>query len=77
MAEHCAEHGVARIDLGKGLQDYKRRFSNASSRVATGSVDLPVFANVPRILRRRCCSLVRQSPILLNLARGMKRLALQ
>ena len=74
MAEHCAESGVAKIDLGKGRQDYKRRFSNEFSRVATGSVDLPVFVNVPRIMRRRCYNFVRQTPMLLNLARGMKNL---
>jgi CelD/BcsL family acetyltransferase involved in cellulose biosynthesis len=77
MAEYCSEIGVAKIDLGKGQQDYKRRFSNAFSRVATGSVDLPVLGNVPRIMRRRCHNLVRGTPLLQKLARRMKSLTVR
>lgn len=73
MAEHAAALGIDRIDLGKGMQDYKRRFANASTMVATGSVDVPSLGNMPRIVRRKCANFVRSTPALLSLARQAKR----
>jgi CelD/BcsL family acetyltransferase involved in cellulose biosynthesis len=74
MAEHSPALGVTKIDLGKGLQDYKRRFRNASATVASGSVDVLTLSTVPRILRRTCLSYVRNTPELLSLARRAKRI---
>jgi len=74
MAERGTELGISRIDLGRGLQDYKRRFGNASATVATGSVDLLALSNLPRIIHRNCSSYIRNTPALLNLARQAKRL---
>jgi CelD/BcsL family acetyltransferase involved in cellulose biosynthesis len=72
MAERSPALGITKIDLGKGLQDYKRRFRNASATVATGSVDVLSLTTVPRIIRRTCLNYVRNSPELLNLARRAK-----
>lgn len=74
MAERGPGLDIAKIDLGKGLQDYKRRFRNASCTVAGGSVDVLSFSTVPRILRRNCLNYIRNSPELLYLARRMKRI---
>lgn len=74
MAECAPDLGIARIDLGKGMQDYKRRFANTSTMVSTGSVDVPSLANLPRIVQRKCTNYVRRSPALLNLARQVKRI---
>lgn len=74
MAERAPVLGISRIDLGKGMQDYKRRFGNSSRPVATGSVELLSWSNVPRIVRRNCVRCVRTTPGLLSLARRVKRI---
>jgi CelD/BcsL family acetyltransferase involved in cellulose biosynthesis len=74
MAERGPALGITKIDLGKGLQDYKRRFHNTSATVATGSVDVPCLRTMPRILRRTSMNYIRSTPELLNLARRAKRI---
>jgi CelD/BcsL family acetyltransferase involved in cellulose biosynthesis len=74
MAERGPALGITKIDLGKGQQDYKRRFRNATATVASGSVDVLSFSNLPRIVHRNCSKLVRGTPGLLNFARQVKRM---
>ncbi|WP_425618577.1 GNAT family N-acetyltransferase [Anatilimnocola sp. NA78] len=40
IAQHAHEHGITRIDLGKGDEDYKFRIASGIDQVAEGSVDL-------------------------------------
>jgi CelD/BcsL family acetyltransferase involved in cellulose biosynthesis len=47
-AEACPEHGIQSIDLGKGPEQYKRRFMSGVHRVAEGFVDL---RPIPRAVR--------------------------
>jgi CelD/BcsL family acetyltransferase involved in cellulose biosynthesis len=72
--EHSRTLGISRIDLGKGPQDYKRRFGNTSAMVAAGSVDLLSLSNLPRIVHRSCSNFVRHTPALLHIARQTKRI---
>jgi CelD/BcsL family acetyltransferase involved in cellulose biosynthesis len=72
MAERGTELGISKIDLGKGIQDYKRRFSNASVMVASGSVDPVSLTNMPRIVRRKCLAFVRNSPVIRDFIRRVK-----
>ena len=72
MAERAPDLGITKIDLGKGQQDYKRRFHNASDRVSDGSVDVLSLGNVPRILRRNSVSYIRNTPVLRTLASKAK-----
>lgn len=76
MAEASGALGIAKIDLGKGMQDYKRRFHNSSTWVASGSVDLPTLSNLPRIVRKNCAHWIRQTPVLLRCARQARRVLL-
>jgi CelD/BcsL family acetyltransferase involved in cellulose biosynthesis len=39
LAEQAESHGVTRIDLGKGPEDYKRMFANTAVELAEGYVD--------------------------------------
>lgn len=39
LAEHAESHGVTRIDLGKGSEDYKRMFASSAVELAEGYVD--------------------------------------
>jgi len=74
MLEQSAKLGITKVDLGKGVQDYKRRFQNTSVILATGSVDLFSLGTLPRIVCRRCACYIRNRPSLLNLARHAKRM---
>jgi CelD/BcsL family acetyltransferase involved in cellulose biosynthesis len=39
LAEQAESHGVTRIDLGKGSEDYKRMFANSAVELAEGYLD--------------------------------------
>jgi len=49
----CAEHGIARINLGKGESQYKDWFGSATVLVGVGQVDVPVRASLLRRIGRR------------------------
>ncbi|QDU27341.1 hypothetical protein ETAA8_24280 [Anatilimnocola aggregata] len=40
ISQQANQHGITRIDLGKGDEDYKFRLASGSDEVAEGSVDL-------------------------------------
>ncbi len=44
IAEAAAAHGVTRIDLGKGSEEYKLALANTSVEIAEGSIDRRPFA---------------------------------
>ncbi|MEX2175326.1 MAG: GNAT family N-acetyltransferase [Pirellulaceae bacterium] len=49
MARHAAEHGVTRIDLGKGSEEYKLKLANGVTEVAAGCLDRrPLAATLRR-----------------------------
>lgn len=48
IAEAAHEHGITRIDFGKGDEDYKFKFATGSDRVAEGSVDRSIGARLVR-----------------------------
>jgi CelD/BcsL family acetyltransferase involved in cellulose biosynthesis len=73
MAERAPALGIAKIDLGKGEQDYKRRFHNASGTVASGLVEVLSLSMVSRKLCRNGLNYVYDRPGFLRLARGVKR----
>ena len=74
MAERAPGLGIAKIDLGKGMQDYKRRFRTAAVTVATGSVEVMAWSTLPRIVRRNGLNFLRRQRALFSLARRGKRL---
>jgi CelD/BcsL family acetyltransferase involved in cellulose biosynthesis len=54
--KRAAELGLHHIDLGKGLQDYKRRMMTGSIEVAEGEVTLPSFRAAAARLAGRIAS---------------------
>jgi hypothetical protein len=44
VAEAAAAHGVTRIDLGKGCEDYKLALASTAVEIAEGSIDRRPFA---------------------------------
>ena len=77
MAERSPALGITRIDLGKGLQDYKRRFRTTANTVASGSVEVLSLGAMPRILHRTCSRYIRNTPALLYLVRQAKRIMIK
>lgn len=63
-AQHAAERGAVRLDLGKGNEQFKQRLASGSVEVLEGGVD----SNEPRRCYRRICQLART---------GARRLPLQ
>jgi CelD/BcsL family acetyltransferase involved in cellulose biosynthesis len=61
MAEHAPGAGIRTIDLGKGINEYKQRFMNASCQLANGSVELLSMRWLRRTVRRKLRSMVGQS----------------
>jgi CelD/BcsL family acetyltransferase involved in cellulose biosynthesis len=74
MAEHSAAVGIETIDFGKGAEEYKRIYRNASVAIAEGAVELVSFETVPRILLRASKDFIRNTPFLLKPARAATRL---
>ncbi len=74
MARSAPGLGAQTIDLGKGVADYKVKFRTGALTVASGSVDVPVLANLPRIVRRNTLNFIRNTPALVYLARRAKKI---
>jgi len=51
LIRHAADHGVQRIDLGRGEERYKRRFKTGATLVAQGSVERSF---VMHLVRKNC-----------------------
>lgn len=75
MAERGAELGIAKIDLGKGIQDYKRRFQNGANTVVSGSVDLFSLETAPRIILKAGRTFIRNTPSVRKLIAAARRVA--
>ncbi len=39
LIEECGKHGITCIDMGKGLESYKKKLMNAACKLGEGSVD--------------------------------------
>lgn len=63
MAQHAAEHGVNRIDLGKGDEEYKLAFANGSIPLAEGAVETRALSAAVRRGWRATRQWVKQSPL--------------
>ena len=63
MAEYAPSIGVQTIDFGKGINERKRRFMNASVPIASGSVALPSWRSIRRGTRQQLRSLFVKSPL--------------
>jgi CelD/BcsL family acetyltransferase involved in cellulose biosynthesis len=70
MVEHSSSIGVHTIDMSVGLFEQKKRFMNASTKVASGSIELPSFRYMKRLIRKSA----RSSFIGLGLHAPIKRL---
>jgi CelD/BcsL family acetyltransferase involved in cellulose biosynthesis len=70
MVEHASSIGVHTIDMSTGLYEQKKRFMNASTTVASGSVGLPSLRYARRLIRKSA----RSSLIALKLHAPIKRL---
>lgn len=62
-AEHAAAAGMRHVDLGKGDELYKARFSNGGVAVAQGSVELPSLVTASRNVVRTFKAVVADSPL--------------
>ena len=63
IAGWAQEAGIRKIDLGKGDALYKQRLSNASARVAEGSVEVSAPIRAARWLLRTTESVVKKTPL--------------
>jgi CelD/BcsL family acetyltransferase involved in cellulose biosynthesis len=73
MAEHAQAEGIRCIDLGKGMNEYKHRFMNASCQLASGSVALPSMLRLSRAVGRNVRStVVRFFPTLVTIVRRVR-----
>ena len=75
MAKIAPRIGITAIDLGKGEQDYKKRFASRTIPIAEGYVSASNWLSISRNLgagTRRC---INRSPILRTLARKIHRIA--
>lgn len=63
MARHANQHGVHRIDLGKGDEQYKRSYANSEAMVAEGIVESHPFRSVIRKGWTTTRDLVKNSPL--------------
>ena len=63
IAEQALAHGVSRIDLGKGDQDYKLTLASDSVKVAVGAIDRRPLGRVIRKGLTAARDLVKQSPL--------------
>jgi len=63
VAQRCQEHGISRIDLGKGDETYKRRIASGSDQVAEGSVDLALSSRMFRRSWQLTRDWVKASPL--------------
>ena len=73
MAEHAQANGIRKIDLGKGINEYKQRFMNTSCQLANGSVELPSMRWLGRTVRRKVRSTIARSfPGLVTMVRRVR-----
>lgn len=77
MAETAAKMGIRTIDLGKGEQDYKKRFSNKTVSIAEGYVSASTWLSVSRSIEDKAKRCVRRSPFLKSLARRVRGIQTQ
>jgi len=68
IAELAPQLGITSIDLGKGGQDYKKRFMNSSVELAAGSITVSPLLSLLRTLRDKA----RRTPALRALVRRLK-----
>lgn len=61
MVETALENGIKTIDLGKGDEEYKRRWANVSVLLAEGYVELPSVQSLLRMTRRNAESMIRRA----------------
>ncbi len=69
IAELAPRLGITRIDLGKGEQDYKRRFMNGSVTIADGFVPVSSLLSLSRSIRSNAGRCLRRMPALRSLLR--------
>jgi CelD/BcsL family acetyltransferase involved in cellulose biosynthesis len=60
LFEAAPELGITKVDLGKGMYEWKQRFMNASEDVASGSVELLSIPTLRRIARRKASQISKQ-----------------
>jgi CelD/BcsL family acetyltransferase involved in cellulose biosynthesis len=63
MAEHAPQTGVRIIDLGMGMDLYKERLMNASTRLASGRLELPSWRSFYGVASRALRHCLRESPL--------------
>jgi CelD/BcsL family acetyltransferase involved in cellulose biosynthesis len=63
LAKAAQSHGIRRIDLGRGAEDYKARSMSGSIPVAVGSVDLRPFARRVRVIWWNTRERLKKTPI--------------
>ncbi len=63
MSEHAHEHGITRIDLGKGDEDYKFKMASGVDQVAEGSVDLRLSSRLLGRTWQTTRDWVKKSPL--------------
>jgi CelD/BcsL family acetyltransferase involved in cellulose biosynthesis len=61
MVENAQNQGIGVLDLGKGDEEYKRRWSNQAVPLAEGYVELPSVQALLRKTRRNAESLIRKA----------------
>lgn len=64
ICRRCRELGVRRIDLGRGMADFKTRVMTGVAQVAVGSVDLRPLTRTLRRTWQSTRDIVKSSPIL-------------
>jgi CelD/BcsL family acetyltransferase involved in cellulose biosynthesis/trans-aconitate methyltransferase len=72
LAEAAAANGIRRLDLGKGPESYKRRFTSESTPVAIGSVQRGFLASAQARVSDAAWTAVLKSP-LYNRAHPLRR----
>lgn len=78
VARVAAAQGHQLLDLGRGDEDYKRRFADTSLPLVEGSVSRPTAVTAARRWKKRLGAWLRTSPVAapaLPLLRRLKRLA--
>lgn len=60
LFEVAPELGITKVDLGKGMYEWKQRLMNASEDVASGSVELLSVPTLKRIARRGAGQIARR-----------------
>jgi CelD/BcsL family acetyltransferase involved in cellulose biosynthesis len=63
ILQHAAEHGVTRVDLGKGDEEYKLTLANAGVSLAEGVVETRIVSAALRRHWGQARNWVRQSPL--------------